>query len=233
MEWKFLDRTLTESWLTEYTEQIQHLFLGTDYLCNPLLGNELTAIVQDGVTKHTTISSIAYSLTSNYGLFSQTGSSTPIVNTTNELTLIDGGIGTLTVPANGFTKGDSFHGILLGHLSAINNTTLRIKIKTDSIVLVDTGLITIAKSTNKHWKLDVNFTIDEIGGSGVAIISSGGTFTYTKDASSAIDGAIFSTETTTGFDTTINNTLAITGQWGAANPEDSIYSNIFTLNKIF
>jgi hypothetical protein len=199
----------------------------------PLLGNELTAIVQDGVTKHTTISSIAYSLTSNYGLFSQTGSSTPIVNTTNELTLIDGGIGTLTVPANGFTKGDAYHAILTGHVSAQNNSPLRIRIKTDSIILADTGIITMAGATNKHWKMEIYFSINEIGGSGVASISTGGTFMYTKDASNTFEGTNFSTELTTGFNTTINNTLTITGQWGIASPSDSIYSNIFTLNKTF
>ena len=169
----------------------------------------------------------------SYGLYTQTASSTPVTNTTTETSLLDGGVGTLTVPANGFKVGDSFHAILTGHLSSVNNHTLHIRIKTDGIVLADTGVITMAGATSRHWKLEVYFTIRTLGVSGVASIATGGTFMYTKNASTNFEGTNFSTETITGFDTTISNTLAITAQWGTANTGDSIYSEIFTLNKTF
>ena len=169
----------------------------------------------------------------SYGLYTQTASSTPVTNTTTETSLLDGGVGTLTVPANGFKVGDSFHAILTGHVSSVNNHTLRIRIKTDGIVLSDTGVITMAGATSRHWKLEVYFTIRTLGASGVASIATGGTFMYTKNASTNFEGTNFSTETITGFNTTISNTLAITAQWGTANTGDSIYSEIFTLNKTF
>ena len=171
--------------------------------------------------------------TTNYGLYSQTSTSTPVTNTTTETSLLDGGVGSLIVPANGFQVGDSFNATLTGHISSLNNHTLRIKIKSNSIILADTSLITMPATTTKHWKLDVSFTIRAIGASGVASIAAGGSFIYTKNASNAFDGTNFSTETTTGFDTTINNTLTITAQWGTANVGDSIYSEIFTLNKTY
>jgi hypothetical protein len=115
----------------------------------------------------------------------------------------------------------------------VNNHTLRIRIKANSIVLADTSAITMAGTTSKHWKLEVYFTVRTLGASGVASIATGGTFMYTKNASTNFEGTNFSTETTTGFDTTINNTLTITAQWGTANTGDSIYSEIFTLNKTF
>ena len=169
----------------------------------------------------------------SYGLYTQTASSTPVTNTTTETSLLDGGVGSLMVPANGFKVGDSFHAILTGHVSAVNNHTLRIRIKANSIVLSDTSAITMAGTTSKHWKLEVYFTVRTLGASGVASIAAGGAFMYTKNASNNFEGTNFSTETTTGFDTTINNTLAITAQWGTANTGDSIYSEIFTLNKTF
>jgi hypothetical protein len=169
----------------------------------------------------------------SYGLYTQTASSTPVTNTTTETSLLDGGVGTLTVPANGFKVGDSFHAILTGYISSVNNHTLRIRIKTDGIVLADTGVITMAATTNRHWKLEVYFTVRTLGASGVASIATGGTFMYTKNASTNFEGANFSTETTTGFDTTISNTLSITAQWGQTNTGDSIYSEIFTLNKTY
>jgi len=171
--------------------------------------------------------------TTNVGLYAQTASSTPVTNTTTETSLLDGGVGTLSVPANTFKVGDSFHAILSGHISSVNNHTLRIRIKSNGTTLADTGTITMAGSTNKHWKLEVYFTVRVLGGSGTAKIATAGTFMYTKDASNAFEGTNFSTETSTGFDTTINNTLVITAQWGTANIGDSIYSEIFTLNKTY
>ena len=169
----------------------------------------------------------------SYGLYTQTAASTPVTNTTTETSLLDGGVGTLTVPANGFKVGDSFHAILTGHISAVNNHTLTLRIKSGSVVLATTGSITMAGTTSRHWKLEVYFTVRTLGASGVASIATGGTFMYTKNASTNFEGTNFSTETTTGFDTTISNTLSITAQWGTANAGDSIYSEIFTLNKTY
>lgn len=166
-------------------------------------------------------------------LYTQTSTSIPITNTTLEQSLIDGGVGTLTVPANGFKVGDSFHAIATGHLSAVNNHTLRIKIKAGTVVLADTGIIAMSGTTGKHWKLEIFFTVRTIGESDTASIATGGTFMYTKDANNAFEGTNFSTETITGFDTTMSNTLSITGQWGSASTDDSIYSEIFTLSKTY
>lgn len=167
------------------------------------------------------------------GLYTQIGASTRITNTTVETSLLDGGVGTLTVPANGFKVGDSFLAVMTGHISSVNNHTLHIRIKTDGVALADTGIITMPATTNKHWKLDINFTVRTIGASGVASIVAGGTFFYTKDASNSFEGANFSTETFTGFDTTIDNTLEITAQWGTASTGDIIYSELFTLTKTY
>lgn len=167
------------------------------------------------------------------GLYTQIGASARITNTTVETSLLDGGVGTLSVPANGFQVGDSFLAVATGHISSVNNHTLRIRIKSDGIVLADTGAITMAASTSKHWKLEVYFTIRTIGASGTASIVTGGSFTYTKDASNAFEGTNFSTETFTGFDTTVSNTLVITAQWGTANTGDIIYSELFTLTKTY
>jgi hypothetical protein len=167
------------------------------------------------------------------GLYTQIGASTRITNTTVETSLLDGGVGTLSVPANGFKVGDSFFAIATGHVSAVNNHTLRIRIKSDGVVLADTGSIIMSAATNKHWKLDIYFTVRTLGGPGVASIVTGGTFFYTKDASNAFEGTNFSTETFAGFDTTIDNTLEVTAQWGTASTNDIIYSELFTLTKTY
>lgn len=166
-------------------------------------------------------------------LYTQTGTSIPIVNTTIEKSLIDGGLGSLSIPANGFKVGDSFHAILTGHVDSVNNDRLTVNIKANSVILATTGPLIMAGATDRHWKLEVFFTVRAIGPSGTAVIVAGGTFMYTKNASTAFEGADFSTETLTGFDTTVQNTLQITAQWSAASALNSISSQIFTLNKTY
>lgn len=168
------------------------------------------------------------------GLFAQTANSSPITGTATETTLIDGGVGTLTVPANGFQVGDSFSGVLIGHLSCVGTATLHIRIKTASgILLADTGIMAMNATTNKHWKLDVNFTVRTLGAPTVASIASGGLFAYTKNSGLNFEGVNFSIVNNTTFDTTVLNTLVITAQWNTNNAGNSIYSEIFTLNKTY
>jgi len=166
------------------------------------------------------------------GLYAQITSSNPITNTDREESLIGEGVGTLSVPANGFQIGDSFLAVLTGHISSVNNHTLYIKIKANNIDLFYSKILMPA-TTKKHWKLDVNFTIRAIGRENKASIASGGSFYYNKDASNALEGVNFSTETFTGFDTTIENTLEITAQWGTIDTGDIIYSELFTLTKTY
>lgn len=168
------------------------------------------------------------------GLYAQTASSTPITNTTSELSLLDGGVGTLTVPANGFQIGDTFQATLSGHINSKNNDTLRIKVKTSSgVLLADTGTITMPNCTNQHWDLKANFTIRNLGAAGVASIASTAMFTYTKNANNAFEGENVSVVNNTTFDTTISNTLQITAQWGTADTLNSIYTELFNLFKTY
>jgi hypothetical protein len=169
----------------------------------------------------------------NFGLFSQTASSAPITNTTVETSLLDGGVGTLSVPPNGFNVGDSFLAIMTGFLNSANNQQLEIRIRSNGSLLADTGIITLNTATNKDFNLQIYFTIQAIGGAGVASIVTGGNFAYTKNASTTLEGTAFSTRNNTTFDTTVLNTLVITAQWGASNPNNIIYSDIFTLTKTF
>ena len=169
----------------------------------------------------------------NVGLFSETTTSIPVTNTVTETTLIDGGVGILTVPANGFSIGDSFKVNMLGHISAQNNKTIRIRVKANSTVLGDTGIITLPQITNKYFSLDINFTIRGLGFPTFASVVTGAVFTYSKDASNAFEGADFVTINNTTFDTTIANTLDITAEWGNASLQNSIYTDLFNLYKIY
>ena len=170
----------------------------------------------------------------NYGLFSQTGNSTIITNTTVKSSLINGGVGTLTVPANGFQVGDSFRAVFGGVMNADNNKNITIRVDAGPIVLLDSGLQNLGSSvTNDVWSLNIDFTIRSLGGPGVASIVSLGSFHYTKTNNSSVQGFAFNVVNNTTFDTTIPTTLDVTVQWQNASTGNTIYSDIFILNKTY
>jgi len=150
-----------------------------------------------------------------------------------ETTLINGGVGTLSVPANGFAIGDSFRADFGGYLSAKNNDTITIRIKTGSVILADSGPQTLTTSVDDIWQLSVNFTVRQLGGPGSADIVTLGVFHTTKQANNAQGGFAFNTVNDTTFDTTVNNTLDVTAQFSSNSPLNSIFTDIFVLNKIY
>jgi hypothetical protein len=168
------------------------------------------------------------------GLFAQTADSTPVTATIVESSLIGTGVGTLTVPANGFSIGDSFTAFFDGRISCVGTATLHIKVKTlTGVLLADTGIIAMDAATDHNWKLDLQFTIRTLGTTGVASISSGGLFGYIKNSGNNYEGYVLSTVNNTTFNTTINNTLIVTAQWNTTNAGNSIFSRNFTLTKVY
>lgn len=167
------------------------------------------------------------------GLFAQTGNSTIITGIT-EATLINGGVGTLSVPANGFQIGDSFRAVASGVMNAANNQTIRIRVKAGAITLLDSGVQNLTNSIiNDIWSLNIDFTIRQLGGPGVASIASLGSFHYIKTSNASTQGFAFNVINNTTFDTTISNILDVTVQWGSANAGNNIYSDIFVLSKTY
>ena len=167
------------------------------------------------------------------GIYSQTGDSTIITGTT-ERTLINGGVGTLTVPANGFQVGDSFRAVFGGVMNAANNQNIRIRVKTGAITLLDSLVQNLGSSiTNDVWTLNIDFTIRQVGAATVASIVALGQFHYTKTNNASVQGFAFNVVNNTTFNTTISNVLNVTAQWGSANAANNIYSDIFILNKTY
>ena len=119
-------------------------------------------------------------------------------------------------------------------MNAENNETIRIRVKTGSIVLLDSGLQNLGSAvTDDVFSINVDFTIRQIGTASVASIVSLGAFNYTKTNNASVQGFGFNTVNNTTFDTTVSNTLDITVQWGSTAAGNDIYSDVFILNKTF
>lgn len=169
----------------------------------------------------------------NYGLFAQTQNSTTITATTSAGSLIGIGVGTLSVPANAFQVGDTFRGDFGGLLSAKNGDSIRIRIITNGVILADSGLQTLPTTNNAVWSLSLDFTIRILGASGVASIVTLANFLSLKQSNGASEGFGFNNVNNTTFDTTIPNALDVLAEFSSTSPSNSIYSDIFILNKIY
>ena len=168
----------------------------------------------------------------NYGLFAQTGNS-PTHTGTSFGTLIDGGVGSLTVPANGFSVGDSFRVDMSGLLSAQNNNTITIRLKSNAVILADSPAFTLPQITNQVFMLSVNFTVRSIGAAGVASIVTIAQLHILKAASGTQEGFAWNVINNTTFSTTVGNLLDIQAKFSSSSANNSIYSDIFILNKIY
>ncbi len=171
-----------------------------------------------------------------YGLFAQTGNSVTATATT-QTSLIDGGVGSLSVPANGFSVGDSFRADFGGLISVKpGGDTIRIRITSNAgaVILADTGNLSVAQINPADvWNLVLNFTVRQIGGAGTASIVTLGNLHVVKTSSGTPYSYGFNLVNQSTFNTTISNQLDVTVEWGSTNAANTMYSDIFVLNKIY
>lgn len=166
-----------------------------------------------------------------YGVYAQTIQG-PTVSTAGEQSIVGTGVGSLSIPADGFIVGDSFHAKLGGLINAKgggNRSEIIINIKAGRNILATTGVFDLDNATNQGWECELDFTITEIGA--IGSICTNGNFAYTKDNNRAVFGYIF--QDVEAIDTTVSNTLDVTVEWNVLNSGDDIYSANFVLHKVF
>ena len=195
-------------------------------------GSKALNVLQNWYTMQDIIDTVG-AINGNRGLYAQTALGTLITDTIVETSLIGPGVGTLLVPANTFKVGDSFSAKICGDLSCANNETIHIRIKSDGNVIADAGVFQMKLTTNKHFELIIEFTVTKIGGLGVAELFVNGQYSYNQNANSNIDGINFALIDSTDFNTTVDNALSITAQWGSANAANKIQSQNFVLTKVY
>ena len=195
-------------------------------------GSKALDVLQNWYTMQDIIDTVG-TINGNRGLYAQTALGTLITDTIVETSLIGPGVGTLIVPANTFKVGDSFSAKICGDLSCANNETVHIRIKSDGNVIADAGVFQMKLTTDKHFELVIEFTVTKIGGLGVAELFANGQYSYNQNANSNIDGINFALIDSTDFNTTVDNALSITAQWGSANVANKIQSQNFVLTKVY
>lgn len=166
-----------------------------------------------------------------HGLYSQIVASS-LISTTGEQSLVGTGVGSLSIPANGFSVGDSFHAKIGGKINSTGGggrSEIIIRVKAGSAVLATTGAFDLDNATDQGWECELDFTVAAIGA--IGSMCTNGDFVYTKDGNRQVFGYIF--QDVEPFDTTISNTLDITAEWNVLNSGDDIHSSNFVLCQTY
>jgi hypothetical protein len=147
-------------------------------------------------------------------LFTQgdlTSPETSLFNTT-------GAQGTLVIPANAVQVGSSYKVILSGFLftNGTEDITFKVYLNGNTVPLIaQTGAesITSTAGASVFWKCEINYTVRTIGATGSIMLS--GLFYCSKQDTLNSSGSFILPSGAVTINTTIDQTLDITGQWAA------------------
>lgn len=169
------------------------------------------------------------------GIYSQTTEGTDKTGTTYQSILSGTGVGSLSVPANGFAVGDTFHADLCGIMSGVNNDDILFEINAGptSAVNLLSSTTTMKTTTDKVFTLKMKFVIRAIGAAGVASIATYSEFMYNDNATNKSETFVFYNENASTFDTTTANVLDIQVKYSSANGSNKSRSELFTIHKAY
>ena len=136
-------------------------------------------------------------------------------------------VGTLTVPANGFAVGDSFHFVLAGQCIYDTANDITLKLKNGGILAELTMNLENTDAPNTYWELEADFTIRSIGVSGSIVINFD--FTFNKRLDKDFKGQRNVSVST--INTTISNTLDITAEF-TGTATSSMFAQLGYLKKM-
>jgi hypothetical protein len=171
-------------------------------------------------------------LTAVGGVYAGTSDGTLINNTTEQSVLPATGVGSLTVPADTFQVGDSFHCVVAGDCSLENKDEIQIKLKENGNILAQTPVFEVedANAGDNAFEIEIDFTIRSIGA--VGSIATNFDFTYNKDGTDSKDFRGTRSMDVQPINTTTSSTLEITVQF-PTNAASSLQTRLFRLQKVY
>lgn len=137
------------------------------------------------------------------------------------------GDGTLTIPANGFNVGDSFHLVCAGNgvFSAAGGNTVTVRLLSNASVL-GSIVVDMENANPTHWELESDFTIRSVGATGRIAVNFD--FTYQRPAPS-FDFRGGRQVQISNINTTIANTLDVDAQFSV---NGQMTASLFYLKKM-
>ena len=150
-----------------------------------------------------------------------------VSNTVAESSILNSGLGSLLIPANSLEPGDTIRFSLLGYHSAVANPNITVKVKFGSTVMLTTGVVASGNATNQLVQLAGLITIRAVGA--VGTITGHG---YWQELGGGINNFQMINLGVVNLDTTVNQTVDITVQWGTASGSNTVTSTNVLIEKI-
>jgi len=166
----------------------------------------------------------------NTSLYVGLSDSATLTGGTEQSLLPATGQGSLSVPANAFKVGDSFHLVMAGEIPVGNKLDdFTFKVYQDGVVLgeITVKLEDITVAGESFWEGEVDFTIRTIGVGGT--VCSNIDWTFNKNLTKDFKGSRSVTVTT--IDTTTASALTVTGQVVGGNGSELV-TKLMTLHKV-
>jgi hypothetical protein len=160
-------------------------------------------------------------------IFSQTSDKT-VANSTTETTALDGGVGSITIPANSLSVGKVIRITLRGSLGNTGGPSATIRVKLGSVTLIENTATLPTLSTNSPFDFTYDIVTRSTGSTGT-VYSIGRSFvvTATGPFMRGLDGGLDNINTQT------NNNIDVTYQWGTADPANTITINTATIEVLY
>lgn len=122
--------------------------------------------------------------------------------------------GSLSVPANGFMAGDTYALKIGGRITCDNNDVFTLRLRSNfgqipSPIFAEFPIQVDGAKINGWWEVECEFIVQTEGGAGVAAMSTNAGFHYFNSTNVSKGIGVDNTEQT-NFDTTVQNTLALT-----------------------
>lgn len=162
-----------------------------------------------------------------------TSNGTLINATTSEISLLPlTYVGSPTVGPNRFKTGEAYHMVFAGTFSSQNANTLTLRGKINGntfathVIPLGTGV------TGQHFETEIDFTIRNVGGPGVANLAMNWEFTYSDTTTTNFRGDRLTVVDGANFNTTISNTFELTAQFSTNSANNSMQTQLCYLTKI-
>jgi hypothetical protein len=211
---------------------IEYLEPHDRFLFSANVANVMYSINNENLTTYKGLTtSTINGLTTTGGVYMTTTNANLFTGTTETSIFLGSvGVGSLTVPENGF-KISSFHLNLSGTFNSINGDTLTVRLKNGSTL--GSLVIPLTGTSGEFFECEIDFSIRVLGGLGVAQISTNFDWTNSDVSLTGWRGIRTVQVNSTQFSTLISNTLDVTVQFDTVNAGNSLQLLQAILTKIY
>lgn len=149
-----------------------------------------------------------------------------IISTDLEETLVGSGLGGVIISAADLIVGKKFIITLQGFISDTANPTFETRVKLNGNIIATTGAASLMTGVDDHWVMAVSFTVRAEGSGTTGKIVAAGSFQTEAPIHAGMGGPA-----ELDIDTTIAQTVEVTGEWSTGSASNTIICVEMTINK--